>query len=82
MYLIMNAGKPADKWLVLSVNCLSPAYRATLLYFHHVTHEVVRDTRKILVEPFAGVRVNLPKFTGKIVVMRASLRAYFLVSPT
>ena len=31
VYLIMNAGKPADKWLVLSVNCLSPAYRATLL---------------------------------------------------
>ena len=34
VYLIMNAGKPADKWLVLSVNCLSPAYRATLLYFY------------------------------------------------
>jgi len=23
---------PADKWLDLSVNCLSPAYRATLLF--------------------------------------------------
>ena len=81
--LLESVSNCRSRWMVIvSQETQDPAYRATLLYFHHVTHEVVRDTRKILVEPFAGVRVNLPKFTGKIVVMRASLRAYFLVSPT
>ena len=48
-----------------------PAYRATLLYFIHVTHAVVRDMRKNLVEVFARVRVNLRIFKGKIAGKRA-----------
>jgi len=53
---------------------LIPAYRATLLYFVHVTHAVVRDMRKNLVEVFARVRVNLRIFRGKIAGKRAVLR--------
>ena len=48
VYLIMNAGKPAYKWLVLSVNCLSPAYRATLLYIYFATLTIMRDEHKFL----------------------------------
>jgi hypothetical protein len=58
-YFMMNAGKAAGKWLVSSVNCLSPAYRATLLFIYLVTHEVVRDMLKNLVEVLTLVRVNL-----------------------
>jgi hypothetical protein len=74
VYLIMNAGKPADKWLVLSVNCLSPAYRATLLFICFVTHAAERDMRKNLVEVFARVRVNLQLLKGKIAGKRAGWR--------
>ena len=51
-----------------------PAYRATLLYFYLVTHTVVREMRKNLVEVFARVRVNLRILKGKIADKRAVLR--------
>ena len=52
-----------------------PAYRATLLYFIHVTHEVMRDMCKNLVEVLARVRVNLNYFKGKSADKRAKWRA-------
>ncbi len=52
----------------------NPAYRATLLYIYLVTHTVVREMRKNLVEVFARVRVNLRILKGKIADKRAVLR--------
>jgi hypothetical protein len=52
-----------------------PAYRATLLYFVQVTHAVVRDMRKKLVEVFARLRVNLRILKGKIAGKRATQRS-------
>jgi hypothetical protein len=51
-----------------------PAYRATLLYICRVTHAVVRDMRKNLVEVLTRVRVNLRIFRGKIAGKRAVSR--------
>ena len=51
-----------------------PAYRATLLYIYLVTHAVMPDKRKNLVEVFARVRVNLPVLKGKIAGKRACWR--------
>jgi hypothetical protein len=51
------------------------AYRATLLYFIHVSHKVMRHMSKNLVEVLARVRANLPKFTGKTADMRAYVRS-------
>jgi hypothetical protein len=53
---------------------LYSAYRATLLYVCLVTHTVVREKRKNLVEVFARVRVNLRILKGKIAGKRACWR--------
>ena len=53
---------------------LYPAYRATLLYIYLVTHTVVREMRKNLVEVFARVRVNLRILKGKTAGKRACWR--------
>ena len=48
-----------------------PAYRATLLYFYVVTHEVMRDTHNIYVEQLAAPRLKRLHFVGKFVGMWA-----------
>lgn len=61
-----------SRWMVIgSQEPQDPAYRATLLYIYTVTHAVVRDMRKNLVEVFARVRVNLRILKGKIAGKRA-----------
>ena len=63
------------RWMVIrSQERQNPAYRATLLYIYLVTHTVVREMRKNLVEVFARVRVNLRILKGKIADKRAVLR--------
>ena len=45
----------------------SPAYRATLLYFYVITHEVMRDTHNIYVEQLAAPRLKRLHFVGRFV---------------
>jgi len=44
-----------------------PAYRATLLYFYVVTHEVMRDTHNIYVEQLAAPRLKQLHLVGRFV---------------
>ena len=61
-------------WPIRESDGQDPAYRATLLYIYLVTHAVMPDKRKNLVEVFARVRVNLPVLKGKIAGKRACWR--------
>ena len=61
-------------WPIRASDGQDPAYRATLLYIYLVTHAVMPDKRKNLVEVFARVRVNLRILKGKIAGKRACWR--------
>ena len=53
--------------VISSKELQDPAYRATLLYFNSVTHEVMRDKHNVYVEQLAAPRPNWFHFVGKLV---------------
>jgi hypothetical protein len=49
--LLESVSNDRSRWMVIgSQELQDPAYRATLLYFYSVTHEVMRAMRKKFVE--------------------------------
>ena len=48
--LLESVSNYRSRWMVISLAIArqNPAYRATLLYYYFVTHEVVRDEHEFL----------------------------------
>jgi len=66
--LLESVSNYRSRWMVIrSQERQDPAYRATLLYFYVVTHEVMRDTHNIYVEQLAAPRLKQLHLVGRFV---------------